>query len=223
MRFRGRAFPIVAAVVVVLIMAAPAAAGWQESFRDSGTRAAIDNGTCTDNGDGTVTCSGQSISIFVGKTKFKGSATAQHYEVCYYQYTDTFNPETREGVSDQLSGCALNTGTITIDDLTSVTVASTIVQLSAIHCDFTVEECTEPVPDGSVVVSGTWTGVGPVVTNKSHGSFDDGTCRQIDMSSGSSREAVFTGTVDGAAFVTRDAFTQIEEGTFSFRNTCSFG
>lgn len=82
-----------------------------------------------------------------------------------------------------------------------------------IECDESFE-CTE-TPAGSTTVYGTWTGVGPVMSQKGRFTWDDGTCVQVQADKGSFREASFTGSFDAQ-------FAQISSGRSTFRTTCVF-
>jgi hypothetical protein len=150
--------------------------------------------------------------VFEGTTRQSGQPTMSGERVCYSQFTDTFNPRTGEGESSGVFGCALDAGTLTIDNLTSITLAPTLIELTAIECDST--GCTES-PGGTITVQGTWTGVGPITTQKSRFTFDDGTCIQVNADRGRFRQATFDGSI---------AATQamIGEGTFTFRTSCAF-
>ncbi len=206
---------ILMAVVAALLLAAPAAAAspWF-SFSQSGTTASADNSDCTDNADGTVTCQGESLFVFEGTMKASGERPMKGEYVCYSQYTDTFNPETGEPIeSASLFGCTLDAGTLTVNDLDSIVLAPTVIELMTVECDDAFE-CTE-TPAGSTTVYGTWTGVGPILSQKGRFTFDDGTCIQVNAERGSFREASFTGSFDAQ-------FAQISSGRSTFRTTCTF-
>ena len=208
---------VVAALAAVILMAGPAlAAQPQFVFKESGTSAFAGTDSCTDNEDGSTTCTGTFLDVFAGKSKELGTSTMRSERVCYSQFSDTFDPATGEFIeSTQLFGCAFDTGTLTIDNLTSITLAETEVSLVEVVCD--MESCTES-PDGTVVVQGTWTGVGPIGSQKGKSRFDDGTCASAVMEKGIFREASFSGTVNGDPFAAE--FASIGQGKFSFRTTC---
>ena len=209
---------VVAALAAVILMAGPAlAAQWQFVLKESGTSAFAEGEySCTDNADGSTTCAGTFLDVFAGKSKELGTSTVHTERVCYSQSSDTFDTATGEFIeSTQLFGCAFDTGTLTIDNLTSITLAETEVSLVEVVCD--MESCTES-PDGTVVVQGTWTGVGPISSQKGKFRFDDGTCASAVMEKGIFREASFSGTVNGDPFVAE--FASISQGKFSFRTTC---
>jgi hypothetical protein len=220
MRSHRRLGAVVAALAAVILLTSPAlAAPWEAVFRESGTSAfAQSEFTCIDNGDGTTTCTSAVVFVFSGRSKELGTSTVHAERVCYNEFSDTFDPVTGQFIgSTGVFGCALDTGTLTIDDLTSITLAATEISLVEFVCD--PESCTE-TPDGTAVVAGTWTGVGPISSQRSKFRFDDGVCVQADSQKAMVRQAEFTGTVNGDPFLAE--FTDMSEGTFSFRTTCGF-
>jgi len=213
MRSRFKPASVVLAILAALLIAAPVAAAspWV-TFKQSGTSAFAFNGECTENADGTVTCESQSIDVFEGTVKQSGERTRSEERVCYSEFTDTFDPQTGEGESSGVFGCTFDAGTLTIDNLTSITLAPTVIELTALECDSS--GCTES-PAGSITVHGTWTGVGPTVTQKSRFTFDDGTCIQVNADRGSFRQATFEGSIEATQ-------AMMGEGTFTFRTSCTF-
>ena len=205
---------ILLAIVAALLLAAPAAAAspWF-TFSQSGTSAMADNSDCADNADGTVTCHGQSLFVFEGTMKSSGERPQKGEHVCYSEHSDTFDPDTGEPIDSQsLFGCTLDAGTLTINHLDSIVLAPTVVELMAIECNEFV--CIER-PAGSTTVYGTWTGVGPIVSQKGRFTWDDGTCVQVNAEKGSFREAFFEGSFDAQ-------FAQMSSGRSTFRTTCMF-
>jgi hypothetical protein len=205
---------ILLAIVAALVLAAPAAAAspWF-SFSQSGTSAMADTSDCTENIDGTLTCAGESLFVFEGTMKASGERSTKGEHVCYGQFTETFDPETGEVIDSQsVSGCTLDAGTLTVNDLDSIVLAPTVIELMTIECD--EFECTE-TPAGSTTVSGTWTGTGPVVSQKGRFTWDDSVCVQVQADRGSFREATFEGTFDAQ-------HAQMRTGRSTFRTTCTF-
>jgi hypothetical protein len=213
MRSRFKPANVILATLGALVFAAPVAAAdpWL-TFRQSGTSAFASNVECTENPNRTVTCEGQSIDVFEGTMKQSGEPTRSGERVCYSEFTSTFNPRTGEGESSGVFGCTLDAGTLTIDNLTSITLAPTVIELTASECD--PSGCTES-PAGSTTVHGTWTGVGPTVSHKGRFTFDDGTCIQVNADRGSFRQASFEGSIDATQ-------AMMGEGTFTFRTSCTF-
>jgi hypothetical protein len=210
-----RRLGVILAILAALIIAAPTAAAspWT-SFSQSGISASADTSDCIDNTDGTVTCSGEGLFVFEGKIKTAGEKPRSGDEVCYSWHTDTFDPETGETVeSESLFGCALDAGTLTADNLTSVVLAPTLIELMTFTCD--ESECTE-VPAGSITVEATWSGVGPIIKQAGRFHYDDGTCVQVDSQKGAFREASFDGPFEVS-------FAQLSEGSSTFRTNCDFG
>ena len=204
---------VVLAILAALLIAAPvAAAGPWQTFKQSGTNAFAFNEACTENPNRTVTCEGESIDVFEGTTRQSGQPTVSGERVCYSQFTNTFNPRTGDGESSGVFGCALNAGTLTVNNLTSITLAPTVIELTASECDSA--GCTES-PGGTITVQGTWTGVGPTVSQKGRFTFDDGTCIQVNADRGTSRQATFDGSIEAVQ-------AMMGEGTFTFRTSCAF-
>lgn len=214
MRSRIRPIGVILAILFSLLLAAPttAASPWS-SYSQTGTTAIADDSNCTPNLDGTLTCEGRSLYAFKGTVKASGQPPAKGEQVCYSEYRDTVNPATGEPVeSAGLFGCADDAGTLTINHLTAIVLAPTIISLTAWQCD--TSGCTEPSAS-STTVHGTWTGVGPTQSSKGRFSYDDGTCISVDAQKGKSREASFEGSFDAQ-------WAFISEGTFKYRSKCSF-
>ncbi len=72
--------------------------------------------------------------------------------------------------------------------------------------------CTES-DGGSITVNGTWTGVGPTISQRGRFRLDDGTCIQVNADKSKSRQATFEGSID-----TLDA--RLGRGSFTFKTTC---
>ena len=205
---------ILLAIIAALLVAAPTAAAspWS-SFSQSGTSAFASSSDCSENLDGTVTCEDQSLFVFEGTMKASGERPQKGEQVCYSEFTSTSDPNTGEPIdSDGVVGCTFDAGTLTINDLSSIVLAPTVMDLMAFQCDGF--DCTE-TPAGSTTVSGTWTGVGPVISQKGRFTFDDGACVQVNAEKGSFREASFEGSFDAQ-------FAQMRQGRFTFRTTCTF-
>lgn len=213
---RRSKFPgaILIAIVTAILLAAPAAAAspWF-SYSQTGTTATADNSECTENPDGTVSCQGQSLYVFKGTVKASGERPYKGEQVCYNEYSDTWDPDTGEFFeSEGVFGCAADAGTLTINNLTTIVLAPTVINLTAWQCD--TFDCTES-PAGSTSVYGTWTGVGPIASSKGRFFYDDGTCVQVHADKGKFREASFEGSFDAL-------WAQMSEGSFKFRTKCSF-
>lgn len=215
-----RLFPVVAALAAVILLSTPTlAAKWDFAFTQSGVSGSAQaEFVCTDNEDGTETCSSSGIFVFVGRSKAMGGSSEHVAEVCYSAFTDTFNPETGEFFeSIGVFGCVRDAGdTLTIDDLSSITLEATDIPLTEVVCDAEFE-CTEE-PGGTAVVAGEWTGFGPIFSQKNKSTFDDGICISVNSQKGDFRQADFTGTVDGNSFVAE--FADLSDGTFTFRDGC---
>ena len=214
-----RLWAVAAALAALLALTSPAmAAKWDFAFSQTGVSGSAQSEfVCTDNGDGTETCSSSGIFVFAGRSKDMGTATAHVEQACYNDFSETFDIETGEFLDGtNRSGCTDAGDALAIDDLSSITLEATEISLVTVVCD--EETCTEE-PAGTVVVTGEWTGFGQISKQKSHSHFDDGVCVSIDSMRTNFRQADFTGTVDGEAL---DAeFAEMNEGTFSFRFGCA--
>ena len=211
-RFR-LAGAIVALMATILVAAPVAASSPWTVFGQAGTNAYASSEDCTDDADGTMTCHGESIDVFEGKLREAGMPNRTTEQTCYSAYTYTFDPNVGD-VSDYnaLFGCTFGAGTVDADHLATISLAPTMVELTAIDCHG--EDCTES-PGGSTVVSGTWTGVGPTFSQKSKSKFDDGSCLQVYADRSSFREASFVGSIASTG-------AQIHVGTFTVRTDCPY-
>ena len=215
---RRRLGPIGAALVALVVVAGPvSAAPWQFVFREAGTSAyAESDASCTDNGDGTATCSGTVIDVFEGRSKERGTSTLHSERACYSRLSGTFDMETGEPIElSGVGGCAFDSRTITIRNLRSITLAATEIELVAIQCN--ADSCTED-PAGSIVVRGKFSGEGPVSRDRSKFRLDDGTCILADSSQGRFRGASFTGNVGGTPVTSATA--AMGTGMFRLRISC---
>lgn len=202
---------IVALMAVTLSATPVASASDWTTYKQSGTRATASTETCADNADGTVTCSGEVLDVFEGTTRSSGLPTEKGEQICYSQFTSTFDPRTGEGTGHGEFGCAIGGTSVSIDGLSSVVLAPTTIELVHVECD--VLECTEG-PDGTITVNGTWTGTGQIFSQKGKFRSDDGTCMQISADKAQSREASFDGSIDAS-------WANLGEGSFTFRSDCS--
>jgi hypothetical protein len=212
MRSRSRSVSLVIAILAAFAMAAPVAAASQwETFKQAGTNAFAFTDTCSDNTDGTVTCTGQSIDVFEGRISQPGEPTFSGEQVCYSEQSFTFDPASGEPIESRgRFGCTLDAGTVAIRKLDSVVLSPTDIELFESVCDAT--ECTDG-PGGSITIHGTWTGVGPTMTQRGKFQFDDGTCMQVSADRSTSRAATFVGSIDA-----HDA--RIGKGSFTFKTNC---
>lgn len=202
MRLRHRLVGALGAILIAFVLAAPVAA--DTTGGGNGTTAiAFQDGGCTDNGNGTGTCSSKELDAFKGKVSGD--------EVCYDEFTVTFDQNTGDELSSQESfGCAENPGTVSANKLTSVSVASTDISLTTIDC--IAGDCT--VSDGGTVsVDAVWTGIGKTFKSSSSSHFRDPFCVEVDRFKSTARNATFDGP-----FSATDA--QISVGTSSFRIRC---
>ena len=212
MRNHFRLASAIVALVAILVAAPAASASSWVTYRQSGTNAFASEGTCTDNPDGTVSCESRSIDVFKGTIKEKGVPSRHGEQVCYGESRETFDPDTGEGTSEGSFGCTFGARTLTIDKLSSLTLAATVVELTTFECD--ESGCTD-APGGTATVFGKWTGVGRSFSEKDRYRFDDGDCVQVNANKGRFRESSFEGSL-------ADAESMMGAGTFTFRTDCPF-
>jgi len=203
MRLRHRLVGALGAILIAFALAAPVAA--DTTGGGNGTQAsAFQDGGCSDNGDGTVTCSQTELDAF--KDNVSGD------EVCYDELTFTFDSNTGDQLSSHESfGCTDNSGNVTVDKLTSVVVASTDIALTTFDCDAN-GDCIES-DGGTISIAATWTGVGKTFKSRSSSHSRDPFCVEVDRSSSTTRNATFDGPFDASS-------AQISVGTSSFRIRC---
>ena len=193
------------------------------TFSQVGKSADAFSGECAPNGDGTTTCSFTSVSVFLGRMSDNVTSVTRLNQVCAYLDTATFVDETGEYVGDPITeaGCEVDLprGVLAFGTkLTTASLAATTVSIQAIHCDNDTGTCVAG-PSRDVTVVGTWTGVGPTFVSKYRFSGADGTCRYAESGRGSSREATFSGSVDGIALA-GDVSAWMADGKQTFRSRC---
>lgn len=213
MRQRFRIASVLVALATALLVAAPVAAADQWTLvRESGVRAFAANGECTELLDGTLSCENQFIDVFKGTVRETGQPTFRGERVCYFQSTETYAPDGSFVGSHGVTGCALLAGTLKIKKLASITLAPTVIELRELDCD--AIECNDS-DGGTVTVSGTWTGTGPIIRQSGRFKFNDGTCQQVHADQSRSREATFVGSLEATA-------AGISQGSMTFKTTCPF-
>ena len=165
-------------------------------FSDNGYSAGAGESGCDVEGD-IETCTFTSIFVFSGNRREHGLGTLHGTEVCYDTGTDVFNLLTGEVSSIQESGCSFDPGegTIIERDLSAATIAPTTVTVETFSCDEI--ECGHTGETRDVTVEGTFTATSTVTRESLRDVFDDGVCTNRFSARGTSREAMFTGTVDG--------------------------
>jgi len=217
-------------LVLVAVSSAPVAADTgpvgDGTYTQKGTSAYVSSGDCLSNDNGTTTCSQTELSVFVGKMSDTVSGVIHSRQVCYFTAVSTYDDETGEfvdgfgyeaGCVEDISSKSLVVGT----KLSSLALAPTTISIQRFDCADKGEECL-PGAIRDVTVSGTWTGLGPVYSSKDRSTGDDGYCRYSQSFSGSSREAGFTGSVDGQS-VAGDSYASLQSGRMTFRSRCVEG
>ncbi len=192
-------------------------------FSSNGYSANAEQSLCSDPVDDIVTCSFNFISVFAGNQRAQGSGAIHGTEVCYSTGTDVFNQFTGEGTSHQENGCTRDAGdgTVIERDLSAATIAPTTITLETFVCD--TVECGPTGETRDVTVEGTFTATSTAFRQSNRNVFDDGICTFRDSSRGTSRGAMFAGTVDGQPLELGDpeGFGQIMQGTFSSSSRCA--
>ena len=226
-RPRFRSALTAAAVIALLVLstgsaaAATPAPGVDATFSQNGKGADASSGGCVSNGDGTSTCSDVGISAFVGKMSDSVSGVIHDNQVCVWMDRYTAIDATGALVGDPVSeaGCKadLPNGTIVFGSkLTAVTLATTTISIQQMAC---VDKVCVPGSSREVTVAGTWTGVGPISYSKYRSVSDDGTCRYDGAAKGYSRQASFSGTIEGQSLSVD--YASISDGKSSYRSRCS--
>jgi len=201
MRIRHRLVGSLGAILIVFVLAAPVAADTSAGGESGTVASAGQDGGCTDNGDGTVTCSKTQLVVFKNKVSGDG--------VCYDAVTFTFDENTGDQLSSHESfGCTDNSGNVSVNKLASVDLASTEIALTTYDC-IGYGDCTES-DGGTVSIAATWTGIGDTFKVSSSSHFRDPFCVEVDQSKSTSRNATFDGPFSAT-------FAQITVGTSSFR------
>jgi hypothetical protein len=194
-------------------------------FSSNGYSAQAEESQCTDPVDDIVTCTFTFISVFSGNRREHGSGAIHGTEVCYSTGTDAFNQVTGEGISSiQEFGCTTDVGegTVIERDLSGATIAPTTIALEGFSCDEI--ECGPTGEFRDATVEGIFTATSAVFRQSNRNVFDDGICIFRDSSRGTSRRAMFSGTVDGQPLELGDpenGFAQIMQGTFSSSSKCA--
>lgn len=218
---------VIAAAGLLVLGASSAAAATppplDKSYSQNGTTAETNTSECADDG-AVVTCSDQSIAIFIGKMTDGFSGVSHRNQLCVSLGTYAFDSVTGDLVGEPVfeRGCVLDlpSGAARVDSkLASASLATTSLTVAQEVCD--KESCT-PGATRAIVVGGSWTGFGLLLASKSRSRFDDGTCRYDDSFKGSGRSASFDGTLDGHPISTSD-FGYLTIGKSAFRSRCSEG
>lgn len=215
-----------AALGLIALSAGPVAADTTPPtdgfYTQNGSAADLYSSDCIANGDDTTTCVDQQLSIFIGKMSDSLSGVTHSSQLCIAVSRSTFSDLTGEyvGAPVWFQGCRVDlpSGTIRIDSkLTSATLAATHVTVQDQLCE---KFGCEPGSSRDIVVAATWTGFGPLSTNRYRGLYDDGTCRSNESYKGTGRSADVAGSIDGAP-VAGDRFGFIQSGKSTFRSSCS--
>ena len=197
--------------------------GGPTNISSSGSNASLFTGECVSNQNRTTTCHETNLFAFVGMDHDKlGRVIQKRNEACLSIDAYTYNTRTGAFISGSSEfGCAegLSSSALQISKLTSAVLGATIT-VTAYDC--TQDPCV-PISSRDVGVNVSWTGTGPITTQKSRFVYDDGVCLQVSADKSSYRSATVAGTIDGASIANADA--NLGDGRFTFRSTagCSGG
>jgi hypothetical protein len=224
-RYRSALTSVAVIALLVLSTGSAAAAtgpGGDATFTQNGKSADASSGGCVSNETGTSTCSFVGISVFAGKMSDNVSGVTHANQVCVTLDNYTIDDATKALVGEYVTGngCRVDlpNGTLQFGSgLTSVTLAPTIVSVEQMVCVDKVS--CEPVSSREVTIAGTWTGVGPISYSKYRSVSDDGTCRYDEAATGHSRQASFSGTLDGQSLSVD--YASISDGKSTYRSRCS--
>jgi hypothetical protein len=225
----GRRVALVSAAVLGLLVASVGSVSADTtppgdvSYSQAGSYAELYASRCTSNGDDTVSCAEEYISVFSGRMTDSVSGVTRSNQLCVSVASYTYSELAGEYVGSPSfeRGCRtdLPSGAFRIDSkLASATLADTPVAVVDEGCE---KFGCEPGAGREIVVAATWTGFGPLRVSKSHGSSDDGTCRSRESFKGSSRSADVAGSLDGQPIVADDVFGLLSSGKYSFTSSCS--
>ena len=224
-RYRSALTSVAVIALLVLSTGSAAAAtgpGGDATFTQNGKSADASSGGCVSNETGTSTCSFVGISVFAGKMSDNVSGVTHANQVCVTLDNYTIDDVTKALVGEYVTGngCRVDlpNGTLQFGSgLTSVTLAPTTISIQQQVCDDKLT-CV-PGSSREVTVAGTWTGVGPISYSKYRSVSDDGTCRYDGAAKGYSRQAPFSGTIEGQSLSVD--YASISDGKSSYRSRCS--
>lgn len=215
-----------AATALIALSAGPVAADTTPPgdafYSQNGSSAELFASDCTANGHHTVTCADQQVYVFTGKMTDSLSGVTHTSQLCVSLSNYTYSELTGDYVGTPTfeQGCRVDlpTGTIKIDSkLRSASLATTHLTVQDQACE---KFGCDPGSARDIVVGASWTGFGPLMTSKSRGSSNDGTCRSNESFMGSTRAADVVGSLDGQA-LGGDHFGYISSGKYSFRSSCT--
>ena len=215
----------VAALALLAVAAAPVVAGTVRSNEYSYTRLGLSAyafaGECTDNGDGTTTCSGTGMYVFAGETRTGGEGTTRVSELCASVFASTSDNSTGAPIGYRSeSGCTsdLGAGSVIAHSLRGAAIQATTVTFQGENCGG--GGSCQPTEPRDVVVAGTFTAVARVTSAPYSWVNDDGAgCVTRIRSSELSREAAVSWTLDGQPI--ENALARILFGKFSSSVRCT--
>jgi hypothetical protein len=198
-----------------------ATGGGDGSYTQAGKSADVWSGDCLSNGDGTTTCNYIGLSAFVGKMNDGVSGAIHVNQLCVNLDSFTYEDETGLQVGEYRSeaGCRADVPTATLafgSGLSSAHLASTTLSVDQMTC--TDKYDCSVTSSRPITISGTWTGVGLLQVSKYRSSSNDGICRFAESGKGSSREATFSGVIDGIHL--DGAYASLRDAKTSYRSRC---
>jgi hypothetical protein len=207
-------------LTLLIVSTAPAAAAsnpWTTTTQ-AGRSADASTSECTPIGDGWLSCTETYVSVFSGTQSMSGGPRERVEVACVGIYTHQVNPESGEGVDGVMEdGCSpVSPGALTFGrKLSGVELLPTTVALHQYTCDHS--GCV-PTTSRNVVLTGSWTGDGPVYSGRGRNVFEGDGCRYDERGKAQAREATFAGMVAGEAM---EAPGSIHQGRFTFRSRCA--
>jgi hypothetical protein len=201
------------------IMSAPAGAQFLSSSQ-KGVAAQATWQDCVSDGPST-TCTSTDLFAARGTEQSSETGSVRGTRVCLSVTTSSFTGDA--GFSAE-SGCATTPErTLRVaGHLASATLQPTAVTLDTYECTFdetTGELTCVIVRSREVTVSANWRATGPLARSSSRSRFRVAKCIETYSTKGESREAVATGTVDGAP-LGHSHVASVARGRFAFRSIC---
>lgn len=229
---RGRRANLVSVVAVVVVSVwavqagdARAASAFSSSQRGLSANAYWEDCTTT---KGMTTCTVTSLFAFQGtekgtETAFKGTRVCVSLET--YSFRERGRRRSGGETSSSESGCATApTGTLNVSrDLSAAILQPTSIAVEAYDCMFdetTGDHDCVTVSNRDVTVSATWTASGTLTQSSERSRFKDGECQFAYSARGGSRDAIASGTLDGAS-LGDSHFAGLSRGRFTFKSTCA--
>ena len=197
-------FGLALSVVLALFAVGPVAASSADTnLMQSGTSAVYFSQMCEGDESLAATCSTTFLFVLSGKTHDKVGHVITRNQACVEASVETFDESVERISFHGKFGCqTLRKGALSVDRLNSFMLRATL-PVEIVDCG--PQDCA-PSTTGSVEIRATWTGTGPTTLRKLRDVYDDGVCYSLVAWKSASRDATFTGTLDGVAMPPPDEF-----------------